>query len=180
MHENSAKVLTTRTVYEGRVFRTTRDRVQLPNGRETTMDVVRHPPSVILVPMPDADHVVLVRQYRYCIDRWIWELPAGNVEPDESIETAARRECHEEIGLVPDRIEHLAELYPTPGYCDELMVFLRLRGLSPPSEPAHTDEDEILEPHVFSVSEALALAGQGDMLDMKTALGLTYCTVSWT
>ena len=177
MHEQSATVLGTRTIHTGTVFITTSDRLRLPNGRETTMDVVRHRPSVVLIPMPDAAHVVLVRQYRYCIDSWIWELPAGSVDPGEDIETAARRECHEEIGQVPERVDRIAELYPTPGYCDELMVFFRFRGLSTPDRQAHSDEDEILEPRVFSVAEARALVEQGQIQDMKTALGLTYCTV---
>ena len=133
MSERSAIVLRTQTVHAGRVFASTRDRIRLPDGRETTMDVVRHPPSVILLPMPDSAHIVLVRQYRYAIDRWIWELPAGNVEPGEDIETAARRECHEEIGRVPDRIERLAELYPTPGYSDEVMVFFASSDFRYPS-----------------------------------------------
>ena len=172
MSERSATVLSTQTVHAGRVFTSTRDRIRLPNGRETTMDVVRHQPSVILLPMPDSDHVVLVRQYRYAIDRWIWELPAGNVEPGEDIETAARRECHEEIGRVPHRIERLAELYPTPGYSDEVMVFLRLVGLSIPAEPAHLDEDEILEPQLFTLAEVRARIERGEIRDMKTALGM--------
>ena len=176
MSERSATVLSTQTVHAGRVFTTTRDRIQLPSGRETTMDVVRHKPSVILLPMPDSGHIVLVRQYRYAIDRWIWELPAGNVEPGEDIETAARRECHEEIGQVPDRIERLAELYPTPGYSDEVMVFLRLVGLStpaePPAEPANLDEDEILEPQLFALADVRARIERGEIQDMKTALGM--------
>ena len=173
MQKRSAIVLSTQTVHAGRVFTTSRDRIQLPNGRETTMDVVRHQPSVILLPMPDTTHIVLVRQYRYAIDRWIWELPAGNVDPGEDFETAARRECHEEIGQVPDCIERLAELYPTPGYSDELMVFLRLVGLTMPAEPAARDEDEILEPRVFEVADVRARIEQGEILDMKTTLGMT-------
>jgi len=177
MYERPATVLSTRTVHTGRVFVTSRDRVRLPNGRETTMDVVRHEPSVILIPMPDPEHVVLVRQYRYCIGSWIWELPAGNVDPGEDVEAAARRECHEETGQVPGRVERVAELYPTPGYCDELMVFFRLHGLSTPTDEAQQDDDEVLEPHVFSVADALALVEEGKIRDMKTVLGLTYCTV---
>jgi ADP-ribose pyrophosphatase len=177
MSERSATVLSTQTVHAGRVFTTTRDRIQLPDGRETTMDVIRHQPSVILLPMPDSAHIVLVRQYRYAIDRWIWELPAGNVEPGEDIETAARRECHEEIGQVPDRIERLAEVYPTPGYSDEVMIFFRLVGLSVAPEPANLDEDEILEPQLFAVADVKARIERGEIRDMKTALGMSYCTV---
>ena len=172
MSERSATVLSTQTVHTSRVFTTTRDRIQLPDGRETTMDVVRHRPSVILLPMPDSAHIVLVRQYRYAIDRWIWELPAGNVEPGEDIETAARRESHEEIGQVPDRIERLAELYPTPGYSDEVMVFLRLIRLSTPDEPADLDEDENLEPQLFAVADVRAQIERGEIRDMKTVIGM--------
>jgi len=177
MSELSATMLSTQTVHSGRVFTTTRDQIQLPDGRKTTMDVVRHPPSVILLPMPDSAHIVLVRQYRYAIDRWIWELPAGNVESGEDIETAARRECHEEIGQVPDRIERIAELYPTPGYSDEVMIFLRLVGLSVPAEPASLDADEILEPKLFALADVRTRVEHGEILDMKTVLGISYCTV---
>ena len=172
MQEHSATVVSSHTVHEGRAFTTRRDRIRLPNGCETTMDVVSHQPSVILLPMPDADHIVLVRQYRYAIGRWIWELPAGNVDPGEDIETAARRECHEEIGQIPGGVERLAEFYPTPGYSDELMVFLRLVQLSTPTEPADQDEDEILEPKVFEVGEVWARIQRGEIQDMKTALGV--------
>jgi ADP-ribose pyrophosphatase len=122
--------------------------------------------------MPDSAHIVLVRQYRYAVDRWIWELPAGNVEPGEDIETAARRECHEEIGRVPDRIERLTELYPTPGYSDEVMVFFRLVGLSIPVEPARLDEDEILEPQLFTLADVRTRIQRGEIRDMKTVLGI--------
>jgi ADP-ribose pyrophosphatase len=149
-----------------------RDRVSLPNGRDATMDVVRHRASVILIPMPDPEHIVLVRQYRYSIDRWIWEIPAGNTEPEEHPEVAARRECEEEIGQVPGVVERLGSFYPTPGYCDEEMIFFRLTGLTTPATPAPPDDDELLEPRVFSVDEARRMVERGEIVDMKTALGL--------
>ena len=173
MHEVPATIIHTRTVYTGRVFSAQRDRVSLPNGREAVMDVVRHGPSVILVPLIDPDHVVLVRQYRYVIDRWIWELPAGSVDPGEDLESAARRECHEEIGRVPERVERIGEYYPTPGYSDELMVFFRLTQLTVPETRAAADADEILEPRIFSLAEARSLIAGSDTQDMKTVLGLT-------
>ena len=173
MQEAPGITLNSRTIHAGRVFTIARDRVRLPNGHETTMDVVRHRASVILIPMPNPTHVVLVRQYRYSIDRWIWELPAGTLEPDEDVETAARRECEKETGQVPDVVERVGAFYPTPGYCDEQMIFFRLTGLTAPAEPAPPDEDEILEPRVFAIDEALQLVNTADVVDMKTALGLT-------
>lgn len=173
MQETPAATLDRRTVHQARVFTITCDRVRLPNGRETTMDVVRHVRSVILIPMPEPKHVVLLRQYRYAIDQWIWELPAGNIEPGEDPETAARRECGEEIGEVPTTVERLATFYPTPGYCDEQMIFFKLAGLTTP-ETAHTlDFDEVLEPHVLTIDAARQMVNRGDIIDMKTALGLT-------
>jgi len=162
-----------RAVFEGRIFAVHVDRVTLPNGREVKMEIVRHPRSVVLLPLPDPDHIVLVRQYRYAIDRWIWELPAGSLEAGEDPVDAARRECHEEIGLVPRRVTHVATFCPTPGYCDEEMLFFRLEDLARPTAPAAQDEDEHLEPKVFSLAEVRALVGQGEILDMKTVAGLT-------
>lgn len=173
MQERPGTRLSSRSIHAGRVFHVVADRVRLPNGRETTMEVVRHQPSVILIPMLNDDQIVLVRQYRYSIDRWIWELPAGSLEPGEDVQTAAVRECEEETGYTAGHIEHLGAFYPTPGYCDELMHFFRLTALTRPLQPAMQDDDEVLAPRVFGLDEARQLAHQDDVKDMKTVLGLS-------
>ena len=104
----------------------------MPNGREVTLDVVRHPRSVVLLPVPVAGHIILIRQYRHAVNRWLWELPAGQRGCGEQPEAAAGGECHEEIGQVPDTVVRLGALYPTPGFCDEEMIFFRLSGLTVP------------------------------------------------
>jgi ADP-ribose pyrophosphatase len=158
--------------FTGRIFNVHVDRARLPDGREVTLEVVRHPPSVVLIPMPEPDRVVLVRQYRYAIDRMVWELPAGSLDPGETPEQAARRECHEEVGKVPRRLERLGSLFPTPGYCDEEMIFFRIDGLDEPDSAAHLDEDEVLEPRAFTVSEVRRMIEEGEIVDMKTVAGL--------
>jgi ADP-ribose pyrophosphatase len=170
---NDPERLAHERVYHGNVFDVDRDRVRMPNGREVTVDVVRHARSVVLLPVPEPGHVVLVRQYRYAVSRWLWELPAGSVDEGEDLERAARRECHEEIGQVPDTVVRLASLYPTPGYCDEEMFFFRLSGLTEPSEPAEADEDEDIEVRVFSLHDAREMVRHGEITDMKTIVGLT-------
>jgi ADP-ribose pyrophosphatase len=167
-----ADTIASRTVFEGRVFHVDEDRVRLPHGRELTLHVVRHAPAAILVPMPDPGHVVLIRQYRYAVDRYLWELPAGTVDPGETPAQAAARECHEEIGLVPESVEPLGSMYPTPGYCDEEMYFFRLTGLRQPAAPAALDPDEDIEPRVFTLAEAHAMVRRGEIVDMKSAMGL--------
>jgi ADP-ribose pyrophosphatase len=158
--------------FSGRIFSVHVDKVRLPDGREVRLEVVRHPASVVLVPMPDPDHVVLVRQYRYPIDQWVWELPAGTIDPGETADAAAQRECHEEIGKVPRRLERFASLFPTPGYCDEEMIFFRVDGLDEPTSAAHLDEDEQLEPRTFALSDVRAMVRRGEIVDMKTVAAL--------
>lgn len=172
MSSERAEVKSRRLVHDGRIFSVSVDRVVLPNGRTVDLEIVRHARSVVLLPMPDPDHVVLIRQYRYAIDRWIWELPAGSVDPGETPEAAARRECHEEIGQVPSRVELLAVFFPTPGFCDEEMLFYRLEGLATPAVAAPRDDDEQIEPRTCSLAEARAMVARGAIVDMKTAVGL--------
>ena len=160
------------TVFEGRVFSVTKERVRLPHGVETTLDVVRHRGSVVLVPMPDDGSVILVRQYRHAIARHVWELPAGTVDQGEEAEAAALRECHEEIGMIAGHAERIASLYPSPGYTDEVMHFFRLTGLQTPTEAAQQDEDEHLEPRRFTLEELRAGIAAGEITDMKTVAAL--------
>jgi ADP-ribose pyrophosphatase len=162
-------------VYQGRVFSVEVEMVRVPNGREHEMAIVRHPPSVVLIPMQDDGQVVLIRQHRHALQRELWELPAGSLDPGESPEAAAARECEEEIGLVPTRIERLCSLYPTPGYCDEEMIFFRVSGLGPPppDSPHQPDDDEDIQRMAMTIGEAKAMVDRGEVVDLKTAYGLT-------
>lgn len=174
MTTKSAKLEERQTIYRGRIFTLEVDRVELPSGHTVNMEVVRHPGSVVLLPTPSRDEIVLIRQYRYTIDRWIWELPAGSLKPGEDPEKAAARECEEEIGLVPGRVERLRAFFPTPGFCDEAMIFYRCSELGPPApdSSARRDEDEVIEPRTFTLTEARRLLREGEIIDLKTAAGL--------
>ena len=108
--------MTVQTVFRGRVFSVETGKLSFPNGREHDVAIVRHAPSVVLIPAEDDGRVVLVRQYRAPIDRMTWEFPAGSLDAGESADAAARRECEEEIGRVPERLERLGSWYPVPGY----------------------------------------------------------------
>ena len=176
MSERGGTRLSSTQSFKGRIFAVTVDRVTMPNGRTVTLDMVRHPGSVVLLPMQDDGRIVLIRQYRYAIDRWIWELPAGSLDAGEDPAAAAARECEEEIGLIPGRVEFAGAWYPTPGFCTEVMNYYRLsdlreRGSDDP--PAHRDEDEDIRVHVFTLDEAREMVRRGDIVDLKTAWGIT-------
>jgi ADP-ribose diphosphatase len=163
-----------RTVYDGRVFSVEVGELTFPNGTRHEVAVVRHRPSVVLVPMMDDDHVVLIQQYRPAIGKTMWELPAGMTDPGESPEQAAARECEEEIGLVPGTLERLGGFFPTPGFCDEELIFYRVSDLREPSGQRRSpDEDEDIQPKVLTVAEARSMVARGDIIDLKTAFGLT-------
>ena len=164
-----------RKVYDGRIFSLQIETIQLPKGGTLHAEIVRHPGSVVIVPVTDAGEIVLVRQYRHAIGRWAWELPAGSLKPGEDVETAAARECHEETGLVPRRLEPLGAFFPTPGYCDEKMNFYRAAGLRQPEahERATQDEDEDIEARAFTREQLRAMVAGGEIIDLKTVAGLS-------
>ena len=119
--------------------------------------------------------LLLVRQYRHPIGRTVWELPAGTLNPAEEIEHAAIRECHEETGLIPGRVQALGSFYPTPGFCDEVMHFFKvteLRTPGPGDDEAHQDEDEDIEARPFGRAQIDAMMASGEIVDMKTLAGL--------
>ena len=162
-------------VYKGRVFSVDVETVLTPAGKAHDIATIRHGPCVVVIPILDDGRVVMIRQFRHSVGRNLWELPAGNVDAGEPVEAAALRECEEETRLVPGRLEKLGALFPAPGYSDEEMFFFRASGLRPPPEnsPHKPDDDEAIEVHPMSVAEAKAMVSRGDVVDLKTAYGLT-------
>jgi ADP-ribose pyrophosphatase len=163
------------TIYKGRVFSVETGRRRFPNGTEHDVAIVRHAPSVVLIPIDGDGSVIIIKQYRAPLDREIWEFPAGRLDEGESAEDAARRECEEEIGLVPQRLERLGGFYPAPGFCDEELIFFRVSDLRrpPPDSPNKPDEDEDITTRAVSVAEVRAMLARGEIVDLKTAYALT-------
>jgi ADP-ribose pyrophosphatase len=163
-------------VYTGRVFNVTVDQVAYADGRLVKMECVRHRGSVVLLPMTAPDRILLVHQYRYVVDRWLWELPAGTLEPNETLHEAALRECHEEVGKVAGHAEKLLSFFPSPGFCDEEMNFFlltQLRERLPTEAAPHQDPDEILNVKEFAVNDVREMVKAGEICDMKTVVGIS-------
>jgi ADP-ribose pyrophosphatase len=161
-------------VFKSRVFSVEVDRKRFPNGTEHEVAIVRHPPAVVVIPIEHDGRVVLIKQFRAALDRDLWEVPAGSLDPGEPAETAAKRECEEEIGRVPHQLERLGSWYPTPGYCDEELIFFRATDFRPPppDSPHRPDADEDITAESFTIAQALAMVERGDIVDLKTAYAL--------
>ena len=179
MSEARPELKTSEIIYKGRVINITVDHLTYSDGREVKMECVRHPGSVVLLPMTAPDRIILVRQYRYLVHRWLWELPAGTREPNETLEAAALRECHEEVGKIAGHAQKLSSLFPSPGFCDEEMHFFMLtdlRNRRPDEAAPHQDPDEILNVKEFSVKDVREMVRAGEIVDMKTAVGIGLVT----
>ena len=167
---HSEKQLTSNTVFEGRVFTVTLDKVRLENGAESAREVVHHHGGACIAALTDADEIYLVRQFRYALGQELWELPAGKLEKGEDPFAAAKRELEEECGLVARHFTDLGEFYPTVGYCSEIIYTWLATGLSPC--PMHLDEDEFLTPEKLPFDQALAMVLDGRIKDGKTVAAI--------
>ncbi|MBM3498382.1 MAG: NUDIX hydrolase [Armatimonadetes bacterium] len=159
-------VVESHVVHRGRKIRVRLDRVRLPQGGEGTQDVIEHPGAVAVVPLSAPGRVLLIRQWRHAVGRWLLEIPAGTLEPGETPVGCARREVQEETGREPGAIEPLVTFYTTPGFTDELMYGFVARDLR--SAPAQGDPDEVIETVEVDCGEALAMCLDGRITDGKT------------
>lgn len=155
-------------LFEGRMLRLERDTVRLPNGLETTREVVRHPGAVGIVAILD-QYVLMVSQYRYPVGQETLEIPAGKIDPQELPLDCAVRELREETGY-RGTMEHISTFYTTPGFTDEEMHLYLARDLV--WDPLKPDDDEFLGVVRISWDEAVQRARQNEFIDAKTILGI--------
>jgi ADP-ribose pyrophosphatase len=169
--------LGTERIHTGRIIKLDRDRVRYPNDTEAELEIVRHPGASAVVPFltdPEGDdpQLLLLRQYRYAAGGYIYEIPAGRLDPDEDPAACAARELKEETGCSAEKIEPLFTMLTTPGFTDERIHLFLATGLTH-GESAR-EEDEFVDIVVMRLSEALELIQRGEIPDGKTALGILY------
>jgi ADP-ribose pyrophosphatase len=167
--------LKSETIYQARVFRLCRETVTLPNGVTATLDVIHHPGSSAVVPLLPDGEVVMIRQYRHSLRQFLWEVPAGTLDPGEGFLECARRELIEETGYRAKHFEELTEILPAPGYSDERIRIFSASDLEP--APRKLDKDEVLEVAHLPLSETRAMIEDGRIQDAMTVIGLfLLCT----
>ncbi|EPZ48918.1 NUDIX hydrolase [Alicyclobacillus acidoterrestris] len=166
-----------RTIHEehlftGRMIGLKKLTVELPNGRQSTREVVVHPGAVAILAEPVPDEVILVRQYRKACETSLWEIPAGKLEPGEEPMAAARRELSEETGYTAGRLEKIYQFYTSPGFANEKLYVFYANELA--TGEVHLDEDEFVETRQFTRDEVTAMMKRGEIEDAKTLVALLW------
>ncbi len=164
------KQLTARNVYANKWIAVREDQVQLPDGRETVYGVVDCGECVGVLPFVDPDHVLLVGQYRYVAQRFVWEMPTGGVHAGESLEAAAQRELAEEAGQTARRLTWISTYNPSKSVLNETAHLYLGEDLSPAESPP--DHTEFIERRIFAFEEALAMVRRAEIVDSMTAIAV--------
>ncbi|MBF0121076.1 MAG: NUDIX hydrolase [Desulfobacterales bacterium] len=165
-----AKVNHTKLIHHGRVFKLITENITLPNDTTIDLDIIRHPGAAAIVPMINNKEVVLIKQYRHAVGKYIWEIPAGTLAEGESPIECAKREIVEETGFHANIWKELGEITPLPGYSDErIQVFLASDLLE---KEQKLDSDEVLNVHKINFDEAINMILDGTIQDAKTIFGL--------
>lgn len=166
--------LSSRRIYTGKVLSLDLDLVRFPDGSTGELEMIRHSGASAVVPIFDAaksdPEILLIRQYRYAANGYVYEIPAGRLDDGETPENCARRELKEETGYSVSQIRPLTTLYTTPGFTDEKIHLFAAEGLIPGKDAR--ESDEFLELHPILLSKALGLIRAGEIVDGKTIVGL--------
>ncbi len=160
------EVLSRRSIHDGRIVKLFVERVLLPNGAQTDLEVIEHPGASTVLPFITADEIVLIRQHRHCAGGEILEVPAGTLQAGESPEACALREIVEETGYRAGRLEPLGWIWTTPGFTNEKIFLFAAHDLTPGC--AALDADEVIAPERMSFRDAIERAARGDITDAKS------------
>ena len=164
------KTLSSRLIYEGRAVKLRVDTVRLPNGRETSREIVEHSDCVAIVAIDEKDNVLLVKQFRQPVEKALLEIPAGGIEPGEDPVTTVRRELREETGYLPRKVERFGGFYSAPGYCTEyLYLYLATDLISSPLSAEDTENIRLIR---VSITQIPSLVTSGSICDAKSIAGL--------
>lgn len=164
------ETLSSKVVYSGRVVRLRVDDIKLPDGRQTSREVVEHGDCVAVIPLDADGNVLLVRQFRKPVEKDLLEIPAGCIDPGEEPVATVRREMREETGYLPRKIEKLGGFYASPGYCTEYLHLYLATDLVPDRLQAEdTDSIELVR---VPLSRITGLIASGDICDAKSIAGL--------
>ena len=166
----TVKINSRTTIHRGKVFELIRENVTLDNGTTTEVEYIEHPGAAAIVPFLGDNRIVMLKQYRHALKKYIWEIPAGTLDPEEEVLGCARRELVEETGYSAGQWHRLGEITPVPGYSNERIHIFLARELQPAVQ--NLDADEVIEVQEVEFHKALEMIGNGEIQDAKSIAGL--------
>ncbi|HEO8418786.1 NUDIX domain-containing protein [Niallia sp. FSL W8-0635] len=172
------KTLKTEHIFSGRIIQVQVDEVELPNGKTSTRELVKHPGAVAVIAITDDNKLVMVEQYRKPLEKVIVEIPAGKLEKGEEPALCARRELEEETGYDCESLELVSSFYTSPGFADEIIHVYVAKGLTKKENAAGLDEDEFVNVLEITLDEALEYIKEQRIFDAKTIFGVQYLQIA--
>lgn len=160
-------------LFKGRVIKLKTQKRRLPNGRIANLEIIEHPGASLIVPFLSRSKIIFIRQYRPVVQKYLYELPTGTIDPGESPLVCAKREIQEEAGYAASRIVQIGKIHPVPGYSTEVIFIFKAEGLKRKSLAA--DPDEIIEIRVLDRAAFKVLFKKGQITDAKTICALVFC-----
>jgi ADP-ribose pyrophosphatase len=173
---NGVKIrqVASKLLYRGRVVSLTLDAYRAGEGPSFQRETIRHPASVVILPIGRGKRVLLIRQFRHAVGRYIYEIPAGTTEPEEPLLACAKRELAEETGFSANRWQRLTEFYPTPGISTERMVLYRATELVPLPKAVPKDPDEYITPRMVPARSVIEMVRRHRIIDAKSIIGVLF------
>ena len=166
------KTMKSDKLYEGKLLNLRVDTVELPNKKYSKREVVEHPGGVAVIPITEDNCIVLVKQYRKAVERFLLEIPAGKLELNEEPRQTAQRELKEETGFEARKLEYLLEFYTSPGFSNEkIYLFLASDLIEGETNP---DAGELVEVEKYSINDLIKMVERGEIIDSKTIIGINY------
>jgi ADP-ribose pyrophosphatase len=170
--KNQARVVSSESAFQGRVFGVRRDRVVEPSGVEVTREVVTHPGSVVVLPVFPDGRILLIRQYRHAVGQYLWELVAGTKDEGETFAQGAKRELEEETGYSARKLTQILDIFPSPGFVSENMVIFLAEGLM--KGTARPEADEKITQRIVTLRDAEGWIRSRKIRDAKSVAGILY------
>ncbi|MDL5142010.1 NUDIX hydrolase [Bacillus atrophaeus] len=168
------KTIQKEKLFSGKVIDLYVEDVELPNGKTSKREIVKHPGAVAVLAVTDSNKIILVNQYRKPLERTIVEIPAGKLEKGEEPEYTALRELEEETGYTAKKLTKITAFYTSPGFADEIVHLFLAEDLSVLEEKRELDEDEFVEVMEVTLENALKLVETREVYDAKTAYAIQY------
>ncbi|MGD7045495.1 NUDIX hydrolase [Jeotgalibacillus proteolyticus] len=180
MKKFEEKTIEKQVLYEGKIINLQVEKVELPNGKQSSREIIKHPGAVCVIAVTDEGKLVMVEQYRKALERSILEIPAGKLEEGEEPIITAARELEEETGYGSEQLVHLISFYTSPGFADELVHVFVAKNLYKIENARGADEDEFVELEEITLEEAERYVAEQRIFDAKTAYAVQYLRLQQT